>query len=86
MGSLSIWHWLIVLAVVVVLFGGGGKLSGIMGDFGKGLKSFKKNVNEEPDASMEASATRTTTVSGGTLPGGTVPPTSAPVRDTVHHT
>lgn len=77
MGSLSIWHWLIVLAVVVVLFGGGGKLSGIMGDFGKGLKSFKKNVNEEPDASMEASASRP----AGTLPPGVVPP-AVPVRET----
>lgn len=32
MGSLSIWHWLIVLVVVLVLFGGGGKISTIMGD------------------------------------------------------
>lgn len=57
MGSFSIWHWLIVLAVIVVLFGGGGKISGIMGDFGKGLKSFKKNMAEEHDASMEAAVT-----------------------------
>ena len=87
MGSLSIWHWLIVLAVVVVLFGGGGKLSGIMGDFGKGLKSFKKNMNEEPDASMEASAARPTgTITGGTITGGTTSSTTAaPVRDTVHN-
>lgn len=47
MGSFSIWHWLIVLAVVLVLFGGGGKLSRLMGDFGKGLKSFRKNMGEE---------------------------------------
>jgi sec-independent protein translocase protein TatA len=47
MGSFSIWHWLIVLAVVLILFGGGGKLSRLMGDFGKGLKSFKKQVREE---------------------------------------
>ena len=47
MGSFSIWHWLIVLAVVLILFGGGGKLSRLMGDFGKGLKSFKKGVKEE---------------------------------------
>ncbi len=42
MGAFSIWHWLIVLVVVLVLFGGGGKISRLMGDFGKGLKSFKK--------------------------------------------
>lgn len=47
MGSLSIWHWLIVLAVVLILFGGGGKLSRLMGDFGKGLKSFKKQMKED---------------------------------------
>ncbi len=47
MGTFSIWHWLIVLAVVLVLFGGGGKISKLMGDFGKGLKSFKKNIKEE---------------------------------------
>ena len=47
MGTFSIWHWLVVLAVVLVLFGGGGKLSRLMGDFGKGLKSFKKGMKEE---------------------------------------
>ncbi len=49
MGTFSIWHWLIVLAVVLVLFGGKGKISAIMGDFGKGLKSFKKGMKEEPE-------------------------------------
>ena len=44
MGTFSIWHWLIVLAVVLILFGGGGKLSRLMGDFGTGLKSFKKSM------------------------------------------
>ena len=47
MGTFSIWHWLVVLAVVLVLFGGGGKISRLMGDFGKGLKSFKKSIREE---------------------------------------
>jgi sec-independent protein translocase protein TatA len=55
MGSFSIWHWLVVLLVVLLLFGGG-KVSGLMGDFAKGIKSFKKNMAEEPDASMEAAA------------------------------
>ena len=50
MGTFSIWHWLIVLAVVLVLFGGGGKISRLMGDFGKGLKSFKKGMKEETAA------------------------------------
>ncbi|MBT3559064.1 MAG: twin-arginine translocase TatA/TatE family subunit [Rhodospirillales bacterium] len=47
MGTFSIWHWLIVLVVVLVLFGGKGKISSLMGDFGKGLKSFKKGMAED---------------------------------------
>ena len=46
MGFTSIWHWLIVLAVVLILFGGRGKISAIMGDFGKGLRAFKKGIKE----------------------------------------
>ena len=49
MGSLSIWHWLIVGAVVLVLFGGKGKISDIMGDVAKGIKSFKKGMAEEDE-------------------------------------
>jgi sec-independent protein translocase protein TatA len=59
MGSFSIWHWLIVLMVVLLLFGSG-KVSNLMGDFAKGIKSFKKNMAEEPDVSMEASGERPT--------------------------
>ncbi|MGH6820443.1 MAG: twin-arginine translocase TatA/TatE family subunit [Methylocella sp.] len=47
MGSLSIWHWLIVGAVVLLVFGGKGKISDIMGDVAKGIKSFKKGMAEE---------------------------------------
>lgn len=65
MGSFSIWHWLIVLAVVLLLFGSG-KISGLMGDFAKGIKSFKKNMADDTDASMEASATDKP---AGTIPG-----------------
>jgi sec-independent protein translocase protein TatA len=65
MGSFSIWHWLVVLAVILVLFGGGNKISGLMGDFAKGIKSFKKNMNEPEDASMEETASKP----GGTLAG-----------------
>lgn len=53
MGTFSIWHWLIVLAVVLLLFGGRGKISQIMGDFGKGLKSFKKNVKDDGASSED---------------------------------
>jgi len=47
MGSFSIWHWLIVLVVVLVLFGGRGKLSQLMGDMAKGITAFKKGLKEE---------------------------------------
>ena len=47
MGGLSIWHWLIVGAVVLIVFGGKGKISDIMGDVAKGIKSFKKGLAEE---------------------------------------
>jgi sec-independent protein translocase protein TatA len=59
MGSFSIWHWLVVLLVVLLLFGGG-KVSGLMGDFAKGIKSFKKNMADDTDASMEAGADKPT--------------------------
>lgn len=52
MGSFSIWHWLIVLVIVLVLFGRG-RVSEIMGDFGKGIKSFKDGMTEE-EASKKA--------------------------------
>jgi sec-independent protein translocase protein TatA len=50
MGSLSIWHWMIVLAVGLLVFGGRGKISDLMGDVAKGIKSFKKGMAEEVDA------------------------------------
>ena len=56
MGAFSIWHWLIVLAVVVILFGGGGKISRLMGDFGKGLKNFKSSMKENEASNHEAKA------------------------------
>ena len=49
MGFTSIWHWVIVLIVGLVLFGGKGKLSALMGDFGKGLKNFKDQIKSKND-------------------------------------
>jgi sec-independent protein translocase protein TatA len=56
MGGLSIWHWLIVLAVGLLLFGGRGKVSDLMGDFAKGIKSFKKGLADDdtPQAKTDA--------------------------------
>ena len=47
MGSFSLWHWIIVLVIVVVLFGGRGKISELMGDLAKGIKTFKKGMAED---------------------------------------
>tara|TARA_B100001057_G_scaffold223577_1_gene223858 strand:+ start:289 stop:612 length:324 start_codon:yes stop_codon:yes gene_type:complete len=47
MGAFSLWQWLVVLAVVLILFARPGKISGIMGDFGKGLKNFKRGMKDE---------------------------------------
>jgi sec-independent protein translocase protein TatA len=54
MGSFSIWHWLIVGAVALLLFGGRGKISEIMGDVAKGIKSFKKGMTEDDEKSEAA--------------------------------
>lgn len=48
MGSFSVWHWLIVLVIVLVLFGRG-KIPELMGDVAKGIKSFKKGMADDDD-------------------------------------
>jgi sec-independent protein translocase protein TatA len=53
MGSMSVMHWLVVLAIVLVLFGAG-KLPRVMGDFAKGIKAFKSGMKEEDEAVAEA--------------------------------
>jgi sec-independent protein translocase protein TatA len=57
MGSMSLMHWLVVLAIVLVLFGAG-KLPRVMGDFAKGIKAFKSGMAEEdpPAAGTPAGA------------------------------
>ena len=47
MGSLSIVHWIIIIAVALLLFGGRGKISTLMGDFAEGIKAFKKGMSED---------------------------------------
>ncbi len=56
MGSFSIWHWLIVLAVALLLFGGGGKIKKIMGDVGSGITAFKKGLKDEEKKQAAADA------------------------------
>ena len=49
MGTFSIWHWLIVGAVVLLLFGGGGKIPKLARDMGMGINAFKKGLKESKD-------------------------------------
>jgi sec-independent protein translocase protein TatA len=73
MGSFSVWHWLIVLAVVLLLFGGRGKISQLMGDFGKGLQAFKKGVGSQEETPPQQPAGQ---------PGDTAKPISAQATTT----
>jgi len=52
MGGLSVWHWIVVIAVVLLLFGRG-KISELMGDVAQGIKAFKKGMSDETEAKAE---------------------------------
>lgn len=53
MGSFSIWHWMIVIVVVMLMFGGRGKISNLMGDFAEGIKAFKKGMADDKPAEVK---------------------------------
>jgi sec-independent protein translocase protein TatA len=53
MGSFGPLHWLLLIAVILILFGGRGKISDLMGDFAKGIKSFKKGMADEENPPRE---------------------------------
>lgn len=59
MGSMSIWHWVIVLVVVILLFGTK-KLPGLGQDLGKAIRGFKKSVTDEEAPRLEADEKTTT--------------------------
>jgi sec-independent protein translocase protein TatA len=64
MGSFSLMHWIVVLAIILILFGAG-KLPRVMGDFAKGIKAFKAGMREEDEAETPAA------------PAQVAPPTAA---------
>ena len=66
MGSMSIWHWILVLAVGLLLFGGRGKIANVMGDFAKGIKAFKAGMKEEDTVQANPPPQVTQTSTGGT--------------------
>jgi sec-independent protein translocase protein TatA len=59
MGGFSIWHWMIFLVVALLMFGGSGKISNIMGDVAKGIKSFKKGLADDDDEQKADAARKT---------------------------
>ena len=59
MGSFSIWHWLVVLAIILVLFGGGGKIPRLMKDLGQGITAFRKGLKEPKDGEQVQSENST---------------------------
>lgn len=79
MGSFSIWHWLIVLAVVLILFGGGGKISKIMGDMAKGVKAFKKGLKDEDAEQQAAGPEGAKTISSPGPAAASATPSAEPV-------
>ena len=77
MGGTSIWHWLVVGVIVLLLFGRG-KISEMMGDVAKGIKAFKKGMSEDDTTVTTTGTTGTTTVQPTT--------TTETVRTIEHHT
>jgi len=67
MGSMSVWHWLIFMVVALLLFGGSGRISSIMGDVAKGVKSFKKGLeDDDEDDKRKAEEARQKALGAGT--------------------
>ena len=56
MGALSIWHILLIAAVALLLFGGRGKISSVMGDTAKGIRAFREGLKGEEEAHEEEPA------------------------------
>ena len=53
MGAIGPWQIVIILVIALLLFGGGGRISSMMGDFAKGIRSFRKGLQEEDEKSLE---------------------------------
>jgi sec-independent protein translocase protein TatA len=79
MGSMSLMHWLVVLAIILVLFGAG-KLPRVMGDFAKGIKAFKAGMKEEDETAVSAPPVQVTPP-GASTAGATTSAASVGVGD-----
>jgi sec-independent protein translocase protein TatA len=78
MGSFSLMHWIVVLAIILILFGAG-KLPRVMGDFAKGIKAFKAGMKEEDDEAEAATPAQVP-------PPGGAKPATASAATVVDHT
>jgi sec-independent protein translocase protein TatA len=83
MGSFSIWHWIVVIAVILLLFGRG-KISELMGDVAQGIKAFKKGMTEDEAAKTETPSEPKTIeqTSAPTPPGSPTGTASSPAAST----
>ena len=70
MGSLSIWHWIVVIAVVLLLFGRG-KISDLMGDVAQGIKAFKKGMQDDDKTAEKPAVEPTKTIDHSAAPTAT---------------
>ena len=68
MGTLSVWHWLIFLVIALLFFGGSGKISSVMGDFAKGIKSFKKGLQDDAEDAKKPADSPPRTIEAQTTP------------------
>ncbi len=75
MGSLSIWHWIVVIVVVLLLFGRG-KISELMGDVAQGIKSFKKGMADDEKTADTTKPDQMKTIDHNAPPGAASTSTS----------
>jgi sec-independent protein translocase protein TatA len=83
MGSFSLMHWIVVLAIILILFGAG-KLPRVMGDFAKGIKAFKAGMKEEDEVEVPAAPAQVpppnVAATAAATPGGVVDHAREPAK------
>jgi sec-independent protein translocase protein TatA len=82
MGSFSLWHWVVVGVIVLLLFGGRGKISSLMGDFAQGIKAFKKGMSEDDKAEAEPAKPDPIKTIDHQTPSNTATTSAAPQTET----
>jgi sec-independent protein translocase protein TatA len=80
MGSFSLMHWIVVLAIILILFGAG-KLPRVMGDFAKGIKAFKAGMKEEEEPEASATPAQVSPPGGATASTTTGAPLAEHARE-----